>query len=79
MTPLQLSSGSVEIMKELGSLVEATGRMTGEVDHRIVQASKAFGSLHSAVFMAHDLSLETKRLVYRSVVLGYMVQKLEHS
>ena len=43
--------------------------MTGEVDHHFVQASRAFGSLHSAVFMAHDLSVETKRLVYRSVVL----------
>ena len=44
MTPLQLSSGSVEIMKELGSLVEATGRMTGEVDHCVVQASKALAA-----------------------------------
>ena len=43
--------------------------MTGEVDHHFVQASRASGSLHSAVFMAHDLSVETKRLVYRSVVL----------
>ena len=44
--------------------------MTGEVDHCIVRVSKAFGSLRSAVFITHDLCLETKRLVYRSVMLG---------
>ena len=65
------------MFKYLGSLVEATGRMTGEVDHRIVQASKAFGSLCSAMFMAHDLNLETKRLVYRSVVLGVLLYSAE--
>ena len=54
------SGGSaVEVVKEfkyLGSLVEATGRMTGEVDRCVVKASKAFSSLHSAAFMAHDLT-----------------------
>ena len=53
----------------LESLVEATGRITGEIDQCIVQASKAFGSLRSAVFF----SLETKRLVYCSVVLEVLV------
>ena len=63
MVPLQLSGGTVEVVKEfkyLGSLVEATGRMTGEVDRHIVQASKAFGSLCSAVFMAYDIGLPTQ-------------------
>ena len=64
--PLQLNGGAAETVREfkyLESLVKATGRMTGEIDQCIVQAFKAFGSLHSAVFMAHDFSLETKRLV----------------
>ena len=49
--------------------MEATGRMTGKSDCCIVQPFKAFCCLHSAVFMAHALSLETKRSVYCSVVL----------
>ena len=41
MAPLQLGvhGGALEIVKELkysGSLVEVTGRMTGDRDHRIV-------------------------------------------
>ena len=53
LAPLQLNDGAVEVIREfkyLGSLVEASGRMTGEIDQCIVQASKAFGSLCSAVF-----------------------------
>ena len=44
---------------------------------RLSQVSKAFGSLHSAVFMAHDLSLEIKRLVYCSVVLVVLLYGIE--
>ena len=80
LAPLQLNGGAVEVVRQfkyLGSLVEASGRMTGEVDQCIVQASKAFGSLRSAVFLAHDLSLETKRLVYCSVVLGVLLYGVE--
>ena len=75
LAPLQLNGDAVEVIREfkyLGSLVEASGRMTGEIDQHIVQASKAFGSLRSAVFLAHDLSLEMKRLVYCFVVLGVL-------
>lgn len=77
MAPLQLGAcgGAVEIVKELkysGSLVEETGRMTGYFDHRIMQASKAFDSLCSSVSMVHNLSLEMKRLVYHSVILGVL-------
>ena len=53
--------------KYLGSLVGAHGRMTGEVNRRIVQALKI---LVSFAILAHDLSIETKRL---SVVLGILL------
>jgi len=59
-----LGGGSLEVVKEskyLGSLIEARVGMTGEVDHRIAQASKAFGELRNSVFLAGDLSLETKQ------------------
>ena len=60
---LELGGGSVEVVKEfkyLGSLIEAHGRMTGEVTRRIAQVSRVFGELCSSVFTACDLSLETK-------------------
>ena len=54
-----LDGGIVEAVKfkYLGLLVEATltGRITGEIEYCIVQASVVFGSLYSALFMAHDL------------------------
>lgn len=52
--PMQMSGGTLEVLKEfqyLGSLVEAAGRMTDEVEHHIVQVSKAFGSLCDSLFM----------------------------
>jgi len=51
--------------------------MTGEVDCQITQASKAFGELCNSVFLASDLSLENKRLVYQSVVLGVLQYGVE--
>ena len=60
----------VDQFKYLGSLVEARGCVVAEVSNRIAQASMAFGSLRYSVFTASELTLETKRLVYRSVVLG---------
>ena len=44
--------------------------VAGEVSCRIAQASRAFGSPE---FTASDLTLETKRTVYRSVVLGVLL------
>ena len=41
------------------------------------QASKVFGGLCSSGFMVHNLSLETKRLVYHSVVLGTLLYGAE--
>ena len=48
LAPLELNGGVVEVVnqfKYLGSLVEACGGVVGEVGCRIVQASKAFGSI----------------------------------
>ena len=74
--PLQMSGGTVQVVKEfqyLGSLVEAAGGMTGEVEHHIVRASRTFESLCNAVFMDRQLNLETKRLMYCSLVLGVLL------
>ena len=77
---LELGGGSVEVVKEfkyLGSLIEAHGRMTGEVTHQIAQASKVLSELRSSVFTACDLSLETKRLGYQSAVLDVLLYGVE--
>ena len=63
----------VDQFKYLESLVEARGGMVAEVSNRIAQASRAFDSLRNSVFTASDLTLETKRMVYRSVVLGVLL------
>ena len=58
--PLQLNGGAVEVVREfkyLGSLVEASGRMIGEIDQCIVRATKAFGSLCSAVFLDKEAGI----------------------
>ena len=44
---------------------------------RLAQASRAFGSLRDSVFAASDLSLEMKRLLYQSVVLGVLLYGAE--
>ena len=64
---LKLDEGVVDVVdqfKYLGSLVEARGGMVAEVNNRIAQASRAFGSLRNSVFTASDLTLETKRMLY---------------
>ena len=44
-----------------------------EVCCRIAQVSRAFGSLCDSVFTASDLTMETKRMVYQSVVLRMLL------
>ena len=62
----------VEQFKYLGSLVEVRGGEVGKVRGRISQASRAYGSLRDSVFTASHLTMETKRMVYYSVVLGVL-------
>ncbi len=51
--------------------------MSSEVDRRIKQASKAFGSLRKAVFADRDLSLKTKRKIYLACVLSILLYGAE--
>ena len=80
MYALELEGGVVEVVdrfKYLGSLVEECGGVVGEVGCRIAQASRVFGSLRDSVFAASDSTLQTKRLLYRSVVLGVLLYGAE--
>ena len=78
--PLKLGDdGEVECVKEfkyLGSIVEARGGVVKEVGERIAKASRAFGALRMPVFRDSNLSLTTKRMVYRAVVLGVLPQQV---
>ena len=77
LAPLELGGGVVEVVEQfkyLGSLVEACG---GEVSCRIAQAFGTFGSLCDSVFIASDLTMETKRTVCRFVVLGVLLYDAE--
>ena len=44
-----------------------------EVKERIAKASRAFGVLKEPVFRDKNLSLATKRLVYKAVVLATLL------
>ena len=57
----------------LGSRIAASGRMDGDVEMRIAQASRAFGALRKAVFMDKNLTLYTKRMTYNACVLSVLL------
>ena len=57
--------------------MEASGGVTGEISCRIAQASGAFGNLRDPVFTTSDWTMETKRMVYRSVVLEVLLYGAE--
>ena len=59
--------------KYLGSILEAKGGIAQEVGERIAKASRAFGALREPVFRDSNLSLRTKRAVYKAVVLGVLL------
>ncbi len=87
--PITISGEAIETVnafKYLGSTIEGNGSIKNDVEDRIAKASRAFGDLKRPVFGDKDLSLATKRLVYRAVVLGVLLcgaeawaTKREHS
>ena len=50
-----------------------SGRMDTDVERRISQASKAFGALRKAVFLDKNLTLTTKRKVFKACVLSVLL------
>ena len=57
----------------LGSVVEASGRIGRDIDRRIAQASKAFGTLHKSVFSDNNLLVQTKQKIYQACVLSILL------
>ena len=74
-TPILISSGeitSVDEFPHLESVVAASDKMDADVEKRIAQASRAFGTLHKAVFSDNNL-METKRKIYQACVLPVLL------
>ena len=80
--PLFIGGAAVEVVSDfryLGAVVESKGEIMKDVEERIARASKAFGALCRPVFHDSTLSLATKRMVYRAIVLGVLLYGAEAS
>ncbi len=74
--PLPICGATVnhtDRFKYLGSLVTTDGRSHADVANRIAAASRAFGSLYSAVFHNSTLSRSTKQHVYTCCILSVLL------
>ena len=78
--PIKVEDGTIEHVSEfqyLGSVITESGRIDEEIDRCIANASKTFGALRQAVFRDHNLSITTKRLIYRACVLSVLLYGAE--
>ena len=78
--PVQLEEGQIEVVQEfpyLGSTITRDGEIKGEVMCRISKAARSFGCLQKSIFQNRHLSVETKRKVYRAVVLSVLLYGAE--
>ena len=65
--------GIVSKFTYLGSVLTNDGSLDVEVGVRLAKASRAFGALLKPIFLCSALSLDIKRMVYRSVVLSVLL------
>ena len=78
--PIAVEGGEICAVEEfpyLGSLIAESGRIDADVERRVSQASRAFGALRKAVFLDKDLTLATKRKIYRAYVLSDLLYGAE--
>ena len=71
-SPVVVESGEMEMVRDftyLGSKLSSDGEITAEVSCKIAKASKAFGCLRVPIFLNRTLSINTKRAVYKAVVI----------
>ena len=61
----------------LGSKLSADGEVTAKVNCWIVKASKAFVCLRVPIFLNRTLSINTKRAVYKAVVISILLYGAE--
>ena len=78
--PITINEKKIDVVSDfryLGVIIEASGAVKKYVEDRVGRASRAFGAMKKAVFTNNSLSLKTKRLVYRAVVLGVLLYGVE--
>ena len=61
----------------LGSCVSADSEISEEVSNHIGKVSKAFGCLQQPIFRNQHLSVDTKRLVYKTVAMPILLYGLK--
>ena len=69
--PNHIRGEAIEVVsdyKYLGSIIDCHGEIGKDIEERIAKPSKNCGALRKPVFMDGNLSNETKKLVYRSIV-----------
>ena len=79
-SPVLVDGGEIEIVEEftyLGSKLSCDGEIFPEVSCHIARASKAFGCLRVPVFLNRTLSTDTKRAVYKAVVIFILLYGAE--
>ena len=79
-TPIQVKGVNLDIVDHfqyLGSNISRDGEVTVEIVYRIAQASRAFGCLRKPIFLDKNLSIATKRQVYKAVVLSALLYGAE--
>ena len=74
--PIQVEGGEIEMVDcftYLGSNLSRDGNVMSEVSSRIEKASRAFGCLRGPIFNNPNMSVATKRAVYKAVVLAVLL------
>jgi len=74
--PISIGDGIIEIVSSfryLGSVVEHHGDVCEELSVRVSHAAAVFGALHRSVFGDGSLSIFTKSIVYKVVMLGVLL------
>ena len=78
--PVQVGDDSVEVVQDftyLGSNITSDRELKSEVECRIAKAARAFRCLQKSIFQNRHRSVETKRKVYKVVVLSVLLYGAE--
>jgi len=75
-SPVLVDGGQIEMLQEftyLGSKLSYDGEIASEVSCHLARASKTFGCLRKPFFLNRTLSTDTKRAVYKAVVVSFII------
>ena len=78
--PVQVERGSLDVVSHftyLGANISRDGEVTREIDCRVAKAARAFDCMRRPIFQDRNLSVATKRQVYRAVVVSVLLYGAE--